>query len=90
MNRRTFLRTLGTMSAAVGTGVAAGRSVGAFSLLTASAPGTRATPGGPAVRKHWAWMRGKYASVDEWKRLLAQMRGAGIEPRRSGRADSAR
>ncbi len=32
-----------------------------------------------ARTKHWAWMRGDFKSLDEWRRKLAQMRAAGIE-----------
>jgi len=73
MDRRRFLRALGTLTAAIGADVAAGRPVEA--CLVARGAETAATP----HVKHWAWMRGNYQSVDEWRRLLAGLRRAGIE-----------
>ncbi len=78
MDRRGFLQMLGAMSAAFGVDFAAGQPLGPRSV-----PGPRggdfAARPASARRKHWAWERGTYRSIDEWRSLLATMRAAGIE-----------
>ncbi|MGE5359246.1 MAG: hypothetical protein ACM3NQ_09525, partial [Bacteroidales bacterium] len=77
MDRRSFLRALGAVSAAVGVDLVSARP-GEASPSRETGAGRHPTP--PATRlKHWAWMRGKYASMDDWRRALATVRAAGIE-----------
>lgn len=65
MNRREFLGTLSAGAAMLGA-----RALG----VQAAAPA-----GAPARTKHWAWMRGDFKTLDDWRRKLAEMRAAGIE-----------
>ncbi len=65
MNRREFLGA-----------VSAGAAMLGARMLAEHRP---ASAGAPRTRKHWAWMRGGSASVDDWRRKLAEMRAAGIE-----------
>ena len=64
MNRRDFLRTLS----------AGATLLGAQALRRDAPPPLRAAP----RTKHWAWMRGEFTSLDDWRRKLAEMRSAGI------------
>src|SRR5512136_1465165 len=68
MNRRRFLWACGGSAA-----VAAARA--AVPRAMPAAP----TDLAPAPRKHWAWMRGNVKAMDEWRRTLGRLRGAGIE-----------
>jgi uncharacterized lipoprotein YddW (UPF0748 family) len=53
--------------------------LGARALVSDTA--ARAAGQAPRARKtkHWAWMRGGFKSLDDWRRKLAEMRAAGIE-----------
>jgi len=67
MDRRQFLSTLCAGASALG----ARALVGGVAALAREAR--------PSKMKHWAWMRGGFKSVDDWRRKLAEMRAAGID-----------
>ncbi len=74
MNRRRFLHTLGA-------GAALGRK-GDIPLFPAWHSGSDPKSeerNVPFSLKNWAWMRGDFRSMDDWRRKLAEMRAAGIE-----------
>lgn len=56
---------------------------GGFSLTAPLFSGCFGAPDksltGGATGKHWAWMNDRFATLDAWKRKIAQLRAAGIE-----------
>lgn len=44
-----------------------------------AAPFARALQSRPLPLKNWAWMRGEVKDVDEWRRMLATLKAAGLD-----------
>jgi uncharacterized lipoprotein YddW (UPF0748 family) len=68
MNRRQFLTTVCAATSAFGARALAGGDAAALARNAAA-----------VKTKHWAWMRGTFASLDDWRRTLARMRAGGID-----------
>jgi uncharacterized lipoprotein YddW (UPF0748 family) len=71
MNRRQFLTSVGASAA----GMAVARVPPRTGVPRAAGSGLPAAP----PRKHWAWLRGEFATADAWQRKLATIKAAGIE-----------
>lgn len=68
MNRKHFLKVMGTGLA----GVAAGSALSACG-------GSDSGAGSGGFQKHWAWMRGNLNEGETWQSLFATMKEAGID-----------